>query len=124
MVESCSFCNKKVICHDKAICCDFCNKWIDIKCKELNDLDYEYLKLNENSWYCKICTTEILPFCKTLKDFSKSDNDNKLSNNINVNLKNLLLQLNNLTNNENNKNNDLPNSKCKNQEYFSTLTIK
>ena len=47
--------------------------------------------------------------------------DNKLSNIINVNLKNLLLQLNNLTNDEKDKNNDLPNSKYKDQEYFSTL---
>ena len=87
---------KNVKSHHKAICCDFCNKWIHIKCNEPNDSDYEYLKLNKNDWYCKIYTTEILSFCKTLKDSSKSDIYNKLSNNINVNLKNILLQLKNL----------------------------
>ena len=119
MIESCSFCNKKVKCHQKAICCDLCNNWIHIKCNELNDLDYEYLNLNGNAWCCKICTAEILPFCKTLKDFNKSDIDSKLSNNVNVyvnvNLKNLLLQLNNLTNDEKDENNDLLNSNYKDQ---------
>ena len=122
MIVSCSLCNKKVKCHHKAICCDLCNKWIHIKCSECSGLDCEYLKLNENAWYCKIYTTEILPFCKTLKDFNKLVIDNKLNNNINVNLKNLLLQLNNLTNNEKDENNDLAKSKYKDQEYFSTLS--
>ena len=65
MIESCSFCKKEVKCDHKAISCDLCSKWIHIKCNGHNDLDYEYLKLNENVWYCKICATEILPFCNT-----------------------------------------------------------
>ena len=28
-----------------------------------NDLDYEYLKSKDETWYCKTCILEILPFC-------------------------------------------------------------
>ena len=77
MIESSSFCNKNVKSPHKPICWYLCNKWIHSKCNELNDLQYKYLTVNENSWYCKICTTEVLPFCKTLQDFNKSDIDNK-----------------------------------------------
>ena len=67
----------------------------------------------------------MLPFCKTLSYFNKSDINNKLSNNIyiNVNLKNILLKLNNLTNDEKVGNNDLPNSKYKDQKISPLLVI-
>ena len=42
--DTCPFCETIVKTHDKAICCDLCSKWIHIKCNNLNDLDYEYLK--------------------------------------------------------------------------------
>ena len=45
---------------DKVICCDLCSKWIQIKCNDLNDLDYEYLKRKDETWYCKTCIQEIL----------------------------------------------------------------
>ena len=39
--------------HDKA-CYDLCNQWIhigmDSTCNNLNDLDYENIKLKNNSW--------------------------------------------------------------------------
>ena len=82
----CLFCEKIVKTRDKAIFCDLCSKWIHIKCNNLNDLDYEYLKSNDETWYYKTCIQEILPF------YNKKINPNK----INLNLKNLLYQLNNL----------------------------
>ena len=71
-INICPFCEKIVKTRDKAICCDLCNKWIHIKCNNLNDLDYEYLKSNDETWYCKTCIHEILPLC------NKKINPNKL----------------------------------------------
>ena len=42
--EICPFCEKIVKTRDKAIC-DLCIKWIYIRCNNLNDLDYECLKI-------------------------------------------------------------------------------
>ena len=47
------FCEITVKARNKVICCDLCNKWIHIKCNNLNDLDYEDLKIGNKSWYCK-----------------------------------------------------------------------
>ena len=103
-----SFCEKIVKTSDKAICCDLCSNWIHIKCKYLNDLDYEYLgKLgNDETWYCKTCIHEILPFC------NKNINPNKTNlGNVGIgpNLKKFLCQLNNLSGKENNDNENLIN---------------
>ena len=73
-------------------------KWIHIRCNNLNDLDCEYYKNNDETWYCKTCIQKILPFC------NKKINQNiiNLGNaGIGPNLKNLLCQLNNLSQKEN-----------------------
>ena len=105
----------------KAICCDFCIKWIHIRCNNLNDLDYEYLKSNDETWYCKTCIQEILPFC------NKKINPNKINlgnAGIDPNLKNLLCQLNNLSEKENIDNENLPNCKYRDISYFSNLDVE
>ena len=61
--DICLFREKVFKTRDKGICCDLCSKWIHIKCSNLNDLDYEYLKSKYKTWYCKTCINEILPFC-------------------------------------------------------------
>ena len=48
-IDICPFCEKIVKTRDKAICCDLCSKWIHIKFNNLNDLEYEYLKSNDES---------------------------------------------------------------------------
>ena len=58
----CAVCKKSVLNQHKAICCDHCNQWVHIKCNDLNDLDYNLLKSKNEFWYCKLCTSEILPF--------------------------------------------------------------
>ena len=111
--DICPFCEKIVKTRDKAIYCDLCSKWNHIKCNNLNDLDYEYLKSNNETWYCKTCIQEILPFC------NKKINPNiiKLGNaGIDPNLKNLLCQLNNLSEKENIDNENLTN--CKYRDIF------
>ena len=59
----CAVCKKSVLNQHKAICCDHCNQWVHIKCNDLNDLDYNLLKSNNEFWYCILCTSEIFPFC-------------------------------------------------------------
>ena len=51
------FCEITVKASVKAICC---GQWIDIKCNNLNDLDYKDLKIRDEPWYCKACIQEIL----------------------------------------------------------------
>ena len=62
-IDTCQFHEIIVKAHDKAVFCDLCNKWIHIKCNSLKDLDYENLKLRNNSWYCKACIQDNIPFC-------------------------------------------------------------
>ena len=57
--DICPFCEKIVNTRDKAICCDLRIKWIHVRCNNLNVLDYEYLKSNDETWYCKTCIQEI-----------------------------------------------------------------
>ena len=97
------------------------SKWIRIKRNNLNDLDYEYLKSNNETWYCKTWIHEILPFC------NKKINPNKINlDNVGIdpNLKNLLCQLNNLSEKENNNNENLPNCKYRDMSYFSNLDVE
>ena len=115
MNNLCSFCLKIV--RKKGVCCDLCNKWIHTKCNELNDVDYEYLKLNDDVWFCKLCIEEILPFCRSLKT-----NVNDTTKTINSSLRDLLLQLNNFSYDSENETSELlPNSVYKDVEYFSEL---
>ena len=102
------FCEKIVKPRDKAICCDLCIKWIHTRYNNLNDLDYEFLKSNDETWYCKTCIQEILPFC------NKKINPNKINlgnAGIDPNLKNLLCRLNNFSEKENIDNENLPDCK-------------
>ena len=82
----CPFWETIVKTRDKATCCDLCSKLIHIECSNLNDLDYEYLKSKDETWYCKSCIQEILPFC------NKKINSNKINlgnAGIDPNLKNI-----------------------------------
>ena len=68
-------------------------------------MDYEYLKSKGETWYCKTCILEILPF------FNKLINPNKINlgnAGFDLNLKKILCQLNNLSEKEND-NENLPN---------------
>ena len=122
MIRSvCPFCEITVKARIKAIFCDQCNKWIHIKCNNLNDLEYEDLKIRDESWYCKACIQDILPFC------SKKVNSNTSSDHlrsIDPNLKKILCQLNNLSEQDTNNNENLPNCKHRDVSYFSDLDQK
>ena len=117
----CLFCEKFVKTRDNAIYCDLCSKWIHIKCSNLNGLDYEYLKRNNETWYCETCIYEILPFCNKK---IKPDKINIDKFGIGPNLTNLLCQLNNLSEKENNDNENMTNCKYRDKSYFSNPYVK
>ena len=97
---------KKVLNQHKAICCDHCNQWIQIKCNNLNDLDYNHLKSKNENWYCILCTQKTLLFCQINEKMSiPRRNLNKPTDA----LVNLMKQLNNLTDDEKENELNLPN---------------
>ena len=69
--DICPFCETIVKTRDKAAYCDVYCKWIRIKWNHLNDLDYEYLKSKDETWHCKACIQEILPFCNKKINLNK-----------------------------------------------------
>ena len=116
--DICSFCEKIVKTRYKAICCDLPNKWIHIKYNNLNDLDYEYLKSKDETWYCKSCNQENLSF------YNKKINLNKINlgnAGIDPSLKIFLCQLNNLFVKDNNHNENLRNCKYRDIVIFLIL---
>ena len=57
----CRICTKNVHDKDKAVQCDLCELWINIKCNNLNYSDYRYLQNCDESWYCiEYCCTFFL----------------------------------------------------------------
>ena len=118
---NCCLCKLNVSDRTKVICCDHCNEWIHINCNELNDIDYENLKISNDIWYCKLCIKEILFY------FSKQtniDENNSGYSNINTNLLNLLSQINNLTDNDNSEDENLPSCNYQHISYFTNHITK
>ena len=114
----CSVCKKSVLNQDKAICCDYCNQWVHIKCNKLNDFDYNVLKSKNGNWYCILCTPEILPFCQINEKMSiAKENLNKPTDAL-VNLTN---QLNNFTDDEKENELNLPNCKYRDKTISKIL---
>ena len=58
----CSICTKNVNANHNAICCDFCNQWIHIKCNLLSKIDYTKLKTDIDPFFCLSCITVNIPF--------------------------------------------------------------
>ena len=78
----CRICEKNVSDKDKALQCGLCGLWVQIKCNNLNYLDYRYLQSSNESWYCIECCSTIFPFDSLLsnKNFhsccANTDNNN------------------------------------------------
>ena len=58
----CSICIKVFGDDDNSIYCDKCNLWMNIKCNNLNFIDYQYLHGNDDSWFCLRCNSELFLF--------------------------------------------------------------
>ena len=60
----CGTCQKNVSTNHNAIQCDLCNYWTHIKCDRIDNKDYENLKKSNDTYFCKICKEETIPFQK------------------------------------------------------------
>ena len=47
----CKICKYKVTNSDQAISCDLCASRVDIKCNELNQIDYKFLHNPNDPWF-------------------------------------------------------------------------
>ena len=57
----------------KALQCDFCDQWVDIKCNLIDKKTYELLKQDETPWSCIKCTENIFPFVNADSPTSNHD---------------------------------------------------
>ena len=55
---------KNVASNHSAVCCDACNKWVDISCNNISRYCYRKLQKDITAWYCKNCLKQVLPFNK------------------------------------------------------------
>ena len=58
----CKTCNTNIKDTDSAAQCDICQFWIQMKCNNLNHVDYKYLQGSNDPWFCNSCCNEIFPF--------------------------------------------------------------
>ena len=89
------------------------------KCNNLNDLDYNLPKSKNESWYCILFTSEILPFCTVNSVMSLPKGS---LNKPTVALINLMNQLNNFIDDEKENELKLPNCKYRDKDYFQKLS--
>ena len=90
----CSICTKTNGDNDSKYC-DKCNLWMNIKCNNLNFIDYQYLNGNYDPWFRRKCNSEFYPFGtlnnKKLSQYINSNNiqnkDNDEDNSSNLVLK-------------------------------------
>ena len=79
---SCGICERSIGDKQPSLHCDLCNKWIHIKCNQINYIDYQYLSGCSNPWYCFPCNKKIFPFSDLNNQrFRSYINDNKINNN-------------------------------------------
>ncbi len=58
----CGCCSNPVKSNQKGVCCDVCNKWFHNRCLGIPDTEYQQLQQSDDTWCCKICIGEALPF--------------------------------------------------------------
>ena len=137
----CMICAKNVSENVKAVQCHLCERWVHIKCNNLNNIDYSYLRNNNESWYCIDCCSTIFPFnsMSSNKNFlaccTNTDNNTTwwidLENNRNsslslkpsLNIKLLVNQFNNATPENNNDPEKICSSKYYDIEEMGNIEI-
>lgn len=61
----CGVCFKAVAKNHRSVNCDICNKWIHIRCNNIDKSTYEKLQNSSEKWYCSICLKNTFPFTGT-----------------------------------------------------------
>ena len=107
---SCKICVNNVTNYDQAIQYDLCDPWVQIKCNDLNYIDYKSLQNFNDSWFCISCCSKIFSFHAVqnknfISHFYDSNNkskniddkDSSLLLNPSEHLKHLVIQFNNMS---------------------------
>ena len=58
----CRACARNVNDNHHALLCDCCETWINRKCNNLTELDYDRLSKNNDTFICILCVKDNLPF--------------------------------------------------------------
>ena len=60
----CNICTRNIRGNAKAVCCDFCDRWVHIKCNSISSSKYDELSEEDNDeqFLCIKCFNEELPF--------------------------------------------------------------
>ena len=119
---SCNICDKNIRENAKAICCDFCDNWVHIRCNSISPS--RYLELceedNHEDFLCIKCFNNELPFGteNTFNQITKLGLNNSNLEDLNVNISKKDKKLINLLSKVISENNDpnIQNSICK---YYS-----
>ena len=64
-------CNKAVKNNHKTIQCYSCDRWIQIGCNHISDVEYECLKTDDDLWHCLVC---VLKYNLDNVPFTRCDN--------------------------------------------------
>lgn len=67
----CPECKKKVTDEDHALCCELCDNWYHIKCKNIQETVYKMLTDDKNSnihWFCTTCDKDAIANIKLISD--------------------------------------------------------
>ena len=120
----CNICDKNVRANAKAICCDFCDNWVHIRCNYISPTRYLELSEEDNheDFLCNKCFNQELPFGlennNTLNQATTLGLENSNFENLNVNISKNDKKLINLLGKIVMKNND-PNIKSSICKYYS-----
>ena len=58
----CKVCHRAVRHKQNAVECDLCDQWVHIKCNDISKTQYQKMVNQPQTWYCKICIKEIIPY--------------------------------------------------------------
>ena len=61
-MDKCHICTKSILSHSKIVTCCSCSMKYHLKCISLSSEDINYIKNNQQTWFCSLCITERFPF--------------------------------------------------------------
>ena len=58
----CGICGTPVAESHRAVCCDYCDQWVHIRCAGISQSVYNRLSETSNEWYCSLCSGIEYPY--------------------------------------------------------------
>ena len=60
-MDKCHICTRSILSHSKIVTCCSCSMKFHLKCISLSSEDINYIKDNQQTWFCSLCITELFP---------------------------------------------------------------